>query len=150
MIISVAAGIAMPAPRPNRSSPTPVGTYEPPSTNAACTATPAAAINVPAVTATRPPCMAGEVGAGAGAQQHPDRGGDEREPGGQRRVVEDELQVLGLQEHGAGHGEEQQGERDAAGGEAPVAEQGDVEHRLVAAHLPGDEHDRRSRSLRRS
>ena len=58
MIISVAAGIAMPAPRPNRNRPMPVGRYEPPSTSAACNATPPAAIIVPAVTAIRPPCMA--------------------------------------------------------------------------------------------
>ena len=98
----------------------------------------------------RPPCIAGEVGAGAGAEQHPDCGGDERDAGGERGVVEDELQVLGLQEHGAGHGEEQQGQGDAAGGEAAVAEQPHVEHRVVAAHLPADEHDPRSRCRRRS
>ena len=150
MIISVAGGIAMPAPRPNSSSPMPVGTYEPPSTNAACTATPAGGDQRAGGDGDASAVHLGEVSAGSGAEQHPDRGRNEGEAGCQRRVLEDELQVLGLQEHGAGHGEEEQRERDASGGEAAVAEQRHVEHRVVAAHLPADEQRSRSRSRSRS
>ena len=80
--------------------------------------------------------LGGEVRAGAGADDHAERRGDQGEAGGERRVAEDELQVLRLEEHGAGHGEEQHGQGDAGGAEGRVAEQPQVEHRVVAAHLP--------------
>ncbi len=42
----------------------------------------------------------------------------------------DELEVLGDQEDKSEQAEERDGDREAGGAEADVAEQGDVEHRL--------------------
>ena len=120
MISSVAAGMAMPAPRPNSRSPTPVGRYEVPSTNAACTATPPAASSVPVTTAMRPPSWPARWAPTPLPRIIPMAAGTRASAGGERGVAEDELQVLRLEEHGAGHGEEQHGEGDAAGGEAAV------------------------------
>ena len=93
----------------------------------------------------------GDMGADAGAEHHPDCGGHQGHAGGERGVAEDELQVLGLEEHGPGHGEEQQGQGDAPSGEAAVGEEPHVEHRLVTAELPADERRRpRPRRQRRS
>lgn len=51
------------------------------------------------------------------------------------RIAEDELEVLRLQEDGAGHGEEQERHRAAPRREAPVPEQLYVEHRVASMEL---------------
>ena len=73
-----------------------------------------------------------------------------QEPEGRRqgRVAEDELEVLRDQEHHAEHREEHEHHPAGAGAEAGVAEEPDVEHRLVDVQLPQHEdreHDERDR-----
>ena len=75
-----------------------------------------------------------------------DRDRQQPDPGLERVEAEDELQHLGHDEHRARDGEEGHGHRDVGHGEARVAEEREVEHRLVAVHLPererGDHDDR--------
>jgi len=81
----------------------------------------------------------GQMRAGSGAEQHPDRGGDEDEASRQWRVGEHELEVLRLQENRPRHGEEQHRLREALSGEAAIAEQRHVKHWLLPVHFPADE-----------
>ena len=71
-------------------------------------------------------------------EQH-DRERNAAQPGAERVVAEHELQVLGLEEDRAEQAEVERGHRQAGGGEAGVAEQSQVEHRVRAAQLDGDE-----------
>ncbi|MEZ5137592.1 MAG: hypothetical protein R2711_02070 [Acidimicrobiales bacterium] len=60
----------------------------------------------------------------------------------QRRVPEDQLEVLGHEEERAEHGEERQGHAARGDAEAAVAEQTEVEHRVASPVLPhGEQHE---------
>ncbi len=133
MMRSVAAGIAIPAPRPKSRRPTPVGTYELPSMNPAWAATPAAARSVPVATVTRPPSVAFMWAPAPVPSSIPNAAGTEREAGSERRVAEDELEVLHLQEDGSRHGEEQHGEGDAAQNELAALSTNSVHESLPNA-----------------
>ena len=77
--------------------------------------------------------------------------GRKRTRGRERRVAEHELEVLRHQEHDAVHREEHEHHAAASGAEAPVAEEADVEHRLVGVQLPQHEereHHERDRRTR--
>ena len=59
--------------------------------------------------------------------------------GTERAVAAHELHVLGDDEVGAEHREEHERDRGGRGGEARVAEEAQVEHRLLGVQLPHDE-----------
>ncbi len=148
MIMSVAEGMAIPAPRPNSSRPIPVGRYDATVDERGLHGDSGGGEQRAGGDGHPSAVHRGEVSAGAGADQHADCGGDEGEAGRERCVVEDELQVLGLQEDGAGHGEEQHGQGDAGGGEAAVAEQRTCRASGRRVASPSHEHDRDRRADR--
>ena len=92
----------------------------------------------------------GELGPEHRRDTHRRRDGQQVHAGRQRAVALDELEVLGHQEDEPEQREEGDGHRAARGGEARVAEQADVEHRLGRAPLPGDEATEQHRGERRS
>ena len=71
--------------------------------------------------------------------RHHQGDGGESQPGLQPCVAEDELQLLGDEEEGAEEGEEHEHDADARRREPGVAEELDLEHRVVGVQLPGDE-----------
>ena len=73
--------------------------------------------------------------------------GSVRSPACERRVAEHELQVLRGEEDEAEEREEHERDGEARGGEPRVAEEANVEHRVLDAPLPGDE--RAERDARR-
>ena len=84
----------------------------------------------------------GELGPEDRGDGHEGRDGEQPEAGGQRPVAFEELEVLGDEEDESREREEGDRDRCAGGGEAEVAEQAQVEHRLRGPPLPGDERAR--------
>ena len=74
-------------------------------------------------------------------RHHHHREGDRhgQEPGFQRRVAEDELEVLDEEEHRAVERERREGQDARRGGESRIAEHAQVDHRLGGVHLPEGE-----------
>ena len=68
--------------------------------------------------------------------------GSRRTPVESGDVSLEELEVLGDQEDEAGEREERDRDRDARRGETRLANRREVEHRVLAASLPGDERAR--------
>ncbi len=94
----------------------------------------------PAVTTIFVPDPDGEQDPGDRPDGDARRDGEDSQPGRQWRVVADELEVLRHEEDEAEQREVRERHRRAGRGEAPVAEQRDVEHGLVATPLPHHEH----------
>src|SRR6185437_1883627 len=93
----------------------------------------------PAGTTILVPRRRAKIGAAGAAAPTPRAKGSVRRPAEKGAIAVDELEVLGDQEDKAEQAEERDGDREAGGAEADVAEQGDVEHRLADAALPGSE-----------
>ena len=82
-----------------------------------------------------------QPGAEGRRRPHAERHGEKPNPGRQRAVAVEELEVHGDQEDEPEQREEGHGDGAAGGGEPQVREQADVEHRLGDAPLPRDERD---------
>lgn len=84
---------------------------------------------------------------GPGGQPFPERGADDEpaderqqsQPGAERVVAEDQLQVLGQHEQQPEEPEGDQDAGDTAAQEAALAKQAQVNHRIGGAVFPGDE-----------
>ena len=81
----------------------------------------------------------GELGAEHRHDPHGERDGQQVDTRGERPVALEELEVLGDQEAEARYPEECDGDGTARRGEAKVAEEADVEHRLRCGALAEDE-----------
>ena len=142
MIDSVADGIAIDIPPDMHTSPRAMWTYEESAFTVARMSSPHAPPTSPKPTRRFEPKRSTMRGATGANTMNMIATGSKPDPGLERVEAEDELEHLGDDEHRARDGEERHGHRDVGDGEARVAEEREVEHRLVAVHLPERERRR--------
>src|SRR5680860_736271 len=101
---------------------------------------PAVTSSNPVATTTFVPTRSTTFGEMAATTPIVSANGSNRMPAARGVIAKRELEVLGEQEQRSEHGEEDERDRCAGRAEPRVGEEPDVEHRVIGARLPPDEH----------